>query len=81
MLLFQFSLCQRNRFYGTHQILYFDSFVIHYIVADDVSPSGKAVFQYNLQGYKQLGFVSDNSSLAIAKMFIDMTKSFGLFSK
>ena len=34
-----------------------NSFVIHYIVADDVSPSGKPVFQYNLQGYKQLGLV------------------------
>lgn len=40
----------QNLFIGTG-----DCFLIHYIVADDVSPSGKAVFQYMLQGYKQLG--------------------------
>ena len=40
-----------------HDIALFCSLIIHYIVADDVSPSGKAVFQYSLQGYKQLGQV------------------------
>lgn len=40
----------QNLFIGTA-----DCFLIHYIVADDESPSGKAVFQYSLQGYKQLG--------------------------
>ncbi|CAB4039806.1 transforming growth factor-beta receptor-associated 1-like, partial [Paramuricea clavata] len=40
----------QNLFVGTG-----DCLIIHYIVADDVSPSGKAVFQYSLQGYKQLG--------------------------
>ncbi|XP_046859685.1 transforming growth factor-beta receptor-associated protein 1-like isoform X2 [Xenia sp. Carnegie-2017] len=39
----------QNLFVGTG-----DSLIIHYIIADDVSPSGKPVFEYSLQGYKSL---------------------------
>ena len=46
-----------SKFAMSKKQIFIFSLIIHYIVADDVSPSGKAVFQYSLQGYKQLGLV------------------------